>query len=462
MTDTGDILIVGAGTAGTYLGWLIAKKGYQVTIVERDARNHVGQRLEVIHFETDQVELAGFPPPEEGTPDFISKYESSNILLPDMENTITTRAPQTILKLPLFLQRMYSLMESDGVKFYFSCSFTEPIYQNGKIVGIVAEHKNETIKLRSRLVVDASGTKAVIRTSLPADYGIETFKLGPHDVMHVPIRYIVWSKPDEPHPHPIALSLTHIVFLNPSYMENGAIIGVGQPGSYEQANKVLDDFIKSSDWPPFEVIKTERGVTPYRRPPYSLVADGLFCIGDAAAITRPNSGHGVTATWNLCRIATAVINRALKSESYLTKEILWEINVQYFRTQGAQFAKTFAILTALFNFTDKELNNILKKLKFLIGDGPGFLSDFDLNLTAGESLKIAGGLGWDVLAGRISLRHIKEFVGANRLSNKIQKHYKSFPENPTEFKPWVRKAENLWKQKKVIKKEFPSTLIEYR
>ena len=71
MVEKSDILIVGAGTAGVYFGWLMAKQGYRVTIIDRDARDRVGQRLEVIHFETDQVEQAGIPPPEAGTPELI-------------------------------------------------------------------------------------------------------------------------------------------------------------------------------------------------------------------------------------------------------------------------------------------------------------------------------------------------------------------------------------------------------
>ena len=41
MEKSYDILIVGAGTAGVYLGWLLSKQGYSVLIIERDSRKNV-------------------------------------------------------------------------------------------------------------------------------------------------------------------------------------------------------------------------------------------------------------------------------------------------------------------------------------------------------------------------------------------------------------------------------------
>lgn len=462
MAEKCDVIIVGAGTAGVYLGWLLAKQGHLITIIDRDSRNQVGQRLEVIHFETDEIEKAGVPPPVEGTEEFICRVEKFNVLTPDKKNKLSARALQTVLKLPLFLQRMYNILEAEGVKFEFKCKFSDLIYENGKVVGIFGEKKEKKMEFQARLVVDASGTDAVIRTSLPSDYGIETFKLGPYDVMHVPIRYIVWSNPSEPHPEPILADLNHISFLNPSYMENGAILGIGQPGSYKQANQVLDDYVASSNWPSFKVKKTEKGITPYRRPPYSLVSDGVFCIGDAAAITRPYSGHGVTATWYLCRIAAKVINKALKKEkTYLSKEMLWEINVEYFKNQGAQFAGTIVLLSSLINLTEKELNYFLQKIEFLIDEDSNLLGDLNLNLTTWQYLKIAGQMIWGLLIRKLSLKHIKQFLKMNSLSNIIRKHYENFPEKPLNFESWVEKADELWSKKKIIRKKFPSTEVEY-
>jgi len=356
-----DVLIVGAGTAGAYLAWLMAKRGHAVTILERDKKGDVGSRLEVIHFETDRFEASGIPLPEEGSPELIGVFEEDTVVSPDYRTHTKVRALQSIIRLPLFLQRMHGLLESEGVRLEFECGFKELVYENGKIVGAIAEKGGESIEFRARLVVDASGKPAVVRTSLPREYGVETFKLGPNDVMYVLLDYIKWAKPDEPHP-PFLHSYTYyLAWLGPAGIEDGAILGVGQPGSYDNVKKVREDFLRTANFPPYEIGKSERGFTPYRRPPYSLVGDAFLCIGDAGAITYPFSGHGVTATWNLCKIAADAIAEALGKDGYVSRDSLWEINVRYFRDQGAKFAGLLTQLSGVMDFREGEWNYIFEK-----------------------------------------------------------------------------------------------------
>lgn len=464
MVENYDIVIVGAGTAGTYLGWLLAKKGFSVIIIEKDKREEVGKRLDVIHFETDRIEKAGIPPPQEGYPELVGVFEEDTVNAPDFKTKKKIRALQTVIRLSFFLQRMYNVVESDGGKFEFNCKFTELIFENKKIVGLLAEKNGAKIEFRARLVVDSSGTSGVIRTSLPADYGVETFKLGPNDVMYVLLQYIRWSKPDEPFPSHLNGFIYYLAWLGPCHIENGVIIGVGQPGSYENVAKVRDDFLNKANFPPYEIIKSEKGFTPYRRPPYSLVGDGFLCIGDASVITYPFSGHGVTATWMLCMIATEVIENALKEKGYITREKLWDINVRYYRDQGAKFAGLYMQLSGILNFTEKEWNylvgsNIIYRSRK--GEMPEPNKEYEADISFGEILKIALGLLGGVIKGKLSWKNVKKLLKANSLAGKIQKHYENYPENPNDFEEWIISAEELWNQKKVVRKEYPSVTVEY-
>ena len=365
MEESYDIIIVGAGTAGTYLGWLLSKQGYSVVIIDRDLRKNVGQRLELIHFETEQLKESGIPIPNKA-PVLVTQIEEATLISPDTNVSIRYRDFQTVVRLPFLLQQIFVLAESAGVKFNFACNFVETIFEKNRIAGIKAIKENREIIYKSNIVVDASGTTAVIRTSLPPNYGIETWKLGSNDVMFVPIRYFKWKHPDQPHPYPMINSVSDIAFLNPSFSKEQGVFGVGQLGSFEKANNILDSFIERMKWPPFEIIKKEQGRTPYRRPPFSLVSDNFICIGDAAAITQPFSGHGVIATWYLCRIIPKILQKNPKGEESFKKTDLWEINVQYFTTQGADYAFLFTLLSGFFDFTDKELNYLFKNLEFLL------------------------------------------------------------------------------------------------
>jgi len=461
-----DVLIIGAGTAGTYLGWILAKKGHSVTIIEKDKREEVAKRLDVIHFESDRVKKAGLPPFDPADPDCIEIRDTSTIITPDFETEIKTRAFLSIVRLTFFLNKMYKILESDGVQLKFLNKFESLIFKDSKIVGIKASKNGEMKEYYAKLIVDASGTSAVVRTSLPEDYGVETFSLGPYDVMYVLLQYIKWTKPNLPHPERDTNYLYWILWFGPSLSENEAIIGVGQPGSYENARLAREDFLNQIDLPPYEVIKKERGFTPYRRPPYSLIADGFLCIGDAAAITYPFSGHGVTATWMLCMIAAENIDSELQKGGYLTRERLWDINVEYFRDQGAKFAGLLTQLSGILNFSKKEWNYILKKgLIYKTGEDdelPEPNKEYEEEMSFGEMMgfimKILGGL----ITRKLSLKNVRKLLKANSLANKIKAHYENFPESPDNFKPWVDKAEKLWSQKKPAIKTLSNVEIKYK
>jgi len=464
MTESYDVIVVGAGTAGTYLSWLLAKQGNNVLLIEKDEKEKVGKRLDVIHFETDRIEKAGIPPFRVGDPDCIEIRETSIVATPDFTTVFNIRALQTIVRLTPFLNRMYKILETDGVKLEFSCIFKELIYEKGRIVGIKTEKKGKITELFARIVVDASGKEAFIRTSLPDDYGVETFKLGPDDVMYVLLQYIKWDDPANRISNDTGYNWW-LLWFGPSYQQDGAILGVGQPGSFKNAELAREDFLKRANVPPYKVIKEELGMTPYRRSPYSLVADGFLCIGDAAAITYPFSGHGVTATWMLCMIAAEVIGRELKKQGYLTRERLWEVNVNYFKDQGAKFASLYMQLSGVLNFKEKEWNYFLKKgLIYKTGDEeevPEPNKEYEEEMNFAELIRFLGKLLWGIIKGKLTIKHIVRLIGANGLAGKIKKHYENYPDDINNFTKWVREAEKLWKKKKVAIKRLPNATIDY-
>ena len=62
-----DVLIVGAGPIGAYLGWKLAAAGCNVHIVEALPLNALGDNIEVIHIDQekfDEFEIPHPTPPE--------------------------------------------------------------------------------------------------------------------------------------------------------------------------------------------------------------------------------------------------------------------------------------------------------------------------------------------------------------------------------------------------------------
>ncbi|MCP4755080.1 MAG: FAD-binding protein [Proteobacteria bacterium] len=175
MAEHCDILIIGAGTAGVYFGWKMAEKGYSVVVVERHERQNVGKRLDVFHIDSDKFAEFGVPVPKDGDPDFCGILEQGSSYSPEGKHPKVVAFPFHVLRLPLFLQRMFKMAEAAGVRFEFSTLFSELIFEEGKIAGAVVKQGDDAKEYRAKLVVDASGIKAVVRTTLPPEFGVENF-----------------------------------------------------------------------------------------------------------------------------------------------------------------------------------------------------------------------------------------------------------------------------------------------
>ena len=158
MQESYDVLVVGAATTGVYIGWELAKKGHSVLIIDKEARDQVGQRLEVIHFVKKTFEEFMLPVPQEA-PELIHSWRGIYVS-----------------RLPLWLQRMYNILEKDGVQFEFNCAFKESLFENGQIIGARLKNQEDILEVKVRLVIDASGVACAVRSSLPDSYGVPNWK----------------------------------------------------------------------------------------------------------------------------------------------------------------------------------------------------------------------------------------------------------------------------------------------
>ena len=175
MVDEYDVVIIGAGTAGVYFGWLMAKKSHSVLIIEKDAREDIGKRLEIFHIDSIRFEQFNIRPPNVGTPELIAVHEEGQAHSPDGTISKTLKYPFHVMRLPEFIQRLITLTELDRVDFAYNSTFKDFYFnKEGKIIGVIAEKNRKKIKYKARIVVDASGTNSVVRTKLPPEHGVET------------------------------------------------------------------------------------------------------------------------------------------------------------------------------------------------------------------------------------------------------------------------------------------------
>ena len=441
MKNEYDIIVVGACTAGAYFARNMAEKGYSVLVLEKSAKEDVGKRLDIFHMDKQEMLSYSVPVPQPGDRDYYHSFEysASRSALGNWEK----RHEHTVLVLDLagYIGRLADWAEQSGVEFSYESEFKDFLFDDeGKICGVKAVKDSAEVSVKARLVADCSVIGSSVRRKLPDLYGVENFKIDGKSKFYVICRYIHFAdKEKNKVTHTISWPY-YKVWLAPQQDSDGALLGVGANLSFDYAERSLENFLDTIGLDDYTVDYIQKGATPYRRPPYSFVADGYICMGDSACLTKPSNGEGVTAAWYLSKIAVDIVDKAMQDGKYPTREALWEINPLYQSTQGADFATLLAQLTGAVDCT-KEENDYEFKKSIIFKDN---LLNSKKSSKFADALSLAGGLLGGVLSSNISIATVKKLLHYSSIASKIKKHYRAYPANPEDFPQWEIKANELW------------------
>ncbi len=442
-----DLVVVGAGTAGSYFAKKMADKGYSVLVIDASSNKSLGQRLDIFHIDEDYFEKHGVPKPQVGDADYVSKFDTVYSHSAFGNYPKVTDYPFIVMKLPLFLQRLKKWAEGSGVEYSLDTKFLDLVYEKDKIAGVKVEVGGKTKTIGARLVADCSGIRSAVRSKLKPQTLVETFEISDTEKFYVVLRYVKLKYPEKDRVTRTDNYPYYKTWIAPQTDPDGAIIGVGANLSYEYAEKCFQRFARVITLPEYELEKIEKGTTPYRRPPFSFVGDGFVALGDSACITKPFSGEGITAAWNLCSIAADVASQAMQGGAYPTREALWQINVKYNHTQGADFANLLATLTGAVDATPEENDYEFKKSIVFKSDLMTRMNrEFAANLTFGDILALGGKVLVGLIAGKIRFKTVRALLKSVMVAGSLEKHYKAYPEQPEAFDAWQAKALKLWEQ----------------
>lgn len=443
-----DVIVVGAGTAGSFFAKRMAENDYKVLVVDKLSEKKLGSRLDIFHIDRDFFEKYNVPKPSKGDEDYVSEFEVGYAKSAFGNYPKSTNYPFVVMKLHPFLKRLRKWAESFGVEYSLDTEFRDLTYdESGKINGVKIKFEGEEKKISARLVVDCSGIPSVVRRKLPQDYGVETFKIEDSDMFYVILRYVKLTNPEKDRfTHAIGYPYYKCWFA-PQNNPNGAIIGVGANLSYEYAEECYQNFAKAIPIPEHVIEKIEKGTTPYRRPPHSFVADGFITLGDSACITKPYSGEGIACAWILCDIAATEAAFAMKNGAYPTRNKLWDTNVYYMRSQGADFANIMATLISAVDCTAEENDYEFKKnIVFKSEDITRMNREFAAKLSFDDKLSLVFKIIIGTITKNIRLKTVKSLLKGVTIAAKLEAHYKAYPNKPKDFDNWVEKAEKLWKK----------------
>ncbi len=469
-----DVIVAGAGIAGTLAATTAAKHGAKVLLIDRNNPNEPGKKTNWGWVCGDAVAAAHLDFVKEKTgitfsePELNKKVNGVYVLSPDMQNKFLFDGVGYLLNRPKFARKLLSNALSAGAEYRPQMEVEGPIIENNKVVGIFGrDEKKEQFKLYARVVIDALGISSTLRRKLPPNEYVER-EISIDDIESTG-RYIIEFEPnggDDKYYDPN----NALIHLNQEIAPGGygwvfpkkgnaVNIGIGvekrslelrnaKLGKKDTLHSLIDAYV---DWNPtiknWKIINEDNNGKGYwsvtvRRQIDSLVYPGYMGAGDSMAMPNPISAGGIGPATVAGILAGEVAAKAALSNS-TGLEGLWEYNVKFVEHYGN---KTAAL--EVFRVYLQSLNNDL------INYGMGHF------LTKEEAEKISYGIVPEltisstfqkVLSGIANINAFKNLIYVVKKMKELNALYKEYPKTPSNFKEWKAKVE---KEMKEVKERF--------
>jgi len=370
-----DLVVVGAGTAGTLAAYAAKKAGLKkVLLVDRKAREYIGRKVCGDGIGTKHLNFLqsiGFPIKENAV--IRNKINSAVIVAPNTKTVsrIPVLGHLAILNRHSFGQTLLQTAIDAGVRLYDKTLFTGIERENGKVKLTLAKKGTNSEVVSTPLIIDASGVNSRLRED-PKFFGKEN-SLG-EDEQYYCYREIIKVDSLPGKYRNKAIFEFSFERTRGGYMwffsrgNNELNIGCGVPKKW--ISQVKPKAIYHQEMTPrfkkFQTLEAGGGFVPTRQPLPSFVKDNILLIGDAATLVNPLHGGGLSPSLNTGYLAGKLAAEQIPNE-VLTEEALWSFNLQILERYSFRYALLDLYRILLQNIPDDELLQALEQGYFPIG-----------------------------------------------------------------------------------------------
>lgn len=359
MTLSYDVVVVGAGPAGSVSAREFARRGYDTALLEK--RREVGCPVRCAEGVGSDVEE--FVDPD---PSFITgTVEGAKIYSPDM--TEITMGSDTaggevgyVLERKVFDRELVREAVREGADPYVGCT-AKGVERDGSAWSVAGKKRGEDLGFGARLVVAADGVESLVGRWA----GIDT-TLSLSDDMSC-AQYLVTNLNYDD-------SYTYFYFGNEVapggyawvFPKGGgeANVGIGvQPGVAEhRAVDYLERFYSRGLFDGSGVVEIVSGGVPVSGPLEHPYGDGLLLVGDAARFSDPVTGGGIINAMESGAISADVGSEAL-DEGDVSGERLSAFRDRCMESFGEKLQRHYAVKEVLGRVDDELLDEMADALK---------------------------------------------------------------------------------------------------
>lgn len=370
------IVIIGAGHGGLQAAKELSKNGFEVIVYEKNSPQ------EVSYDWRDDVEPTVFEKLKITLPDNSRKTSRTSFVAPFSETPFYMEKEENAnewgIKRNAFVLLLVKLAQESGAEIEFNTPVQKLIVEDNEVKGAIVNNK----KIFADLVIDSSGIDSVFRKEIAKIFNI-TENIDDNDVFTVYRAFVKTADGEKlPENHKKKVYLKYLgmpgiswCICEPDGLINILIGRVGEMHEREfknallklkKANPVISDEI---------VMGGKFGRIPVRYPLTKMVDKGYVTVGDAAFMTIPITGSGIS---NSLRAGQILAEEIIKNNS-VSVETLWKYQVKYYEEIGAEHFFVDYMKRTLLTSDNENIKYIFES---------GIITEDDLcNFSSGKGLK---------------------------------------------------------------------------
>ncbi len=348
------IIVAGGGHGGIAAASLLAKKGVDVTVYEKNPENGMGYDWTDI-FDPKafrEIDMPMMP---------VTRFEYKEHMTFYSRNELTglrQQIPPEKLEIKVERSDLYrhiiKYARENGVKFEFEREILGPLTSGSRVIGVKTDKGNEY----ADLVIDACGLDSPVKKNLPASCGVNP-ETGKNNQFYVYRAFYNRATEDEVEDkYKVCLfgeGILGIAWIATEKEYTDLLIGRFEPFTKEETDRAAEFYRMNNPSLGRELKRGGQFVKiPVRQPLSKLVCDGYAAIGDSAYMTVPIIGSGIANCFRAAKMLADVVTD--DTDRAFTEQTLWKYQAKYYTKLGAGYAVLACVKEALTLFTPDELD----------------------------------------------------------------------------------------------------------
>jgi len=334
------ITIVGGGPAGSYLAYLLAKQGKEVTIIEEHEK--IGSPVQCTGIVTGSIDKFVKLPSK------VIVNKCNKVIVVSKNNKIVANTDEIIMWRDKFDEFVADLAQQQGAKVLVNHQF---LGFNGKH-SIRIKNNNEIKEIVSDYIVGADGPSSAVAKAAGFN-SQEKFYIG----MQAKVKLKSDTEAFETH---FGNNFPNFFGWVVPESEDVVRLGLGaEHNTKDYFYKFLEEKTGSKN-----IICWESGLFPMYNPKKIIQKDNVFLIGDAATQVKATTGGGIIPSFKAAQtLCDCIVNKKDYNKEFKRKELFLHLKIR--DTLNKFSDKDYDYLLSLMN-----QNRIKKTLKKYDRDTP--------------------------------------------------------------------------------------------